>query len=229
LAGQNRSDPQAGRAQARRDLEVARKREGILEAAGRAFARGGYHATTMQDIAREAGYTPPSLYAYFESKEQIFLELSALLSREFVAVFEEPMPSQLAFRERLELLLHHLFEKADRYKEAVSVFLMARLSGEAMIGEGMAPAADRGTNFSSLQLFVTWLRQNAKRADLGGHRPEDMGVALAGLAHAYCIQWLVNGSSGSIAEQTSHVASLFLYGAMGDATRSPKTTRLRVR
>jgi AcrR family transcriptional regulator len=230
LAGQNRGEPQADRAQARRELEVARKREGILEAAGRAFARGGYHATTMQDIAREAGYTPPSLYAYFESKEQIFLELAALLSREFYAVFDEPMPVQLAFRQRLELLLHHLFEKADRYKDAVSVFLMARLSGEAMLGEGMAPASDRGTNFSSLQLFVTWLRKNAKRGDLGEHRPEEMGVALAGLAHAFCIQWLVSGSAASIAEQTSRVASLFLYGAMGaGAVRSPKPARLRAR
>jgi AcrR family transcriptional regulator len=229
LAGQNRSEPQAGRAKARRELEVARKREGILEAAGRAFARGGYHATTMQDIAREAGYTPPSLYAYFKSKEQIFLELAALLSREFFAVFEQPMPAQLAFRARLELLLHHLFDKADHYRDAVSVFLMARLSGEAMLGEGMAPTSDRGTHFSSVQLFVTWLRKNAKPGDLGGHRREDMGVALAGLAHAFCIQWLVNGAGASIAEQTSHVASLFLYGAMGGATHSPKTTGSRAR
>ena len=78
LAAQNRTEPQIDRARARRELELARKREGILMAAARAFARGGYHVTTMQDIAREAGYTPPSLYAYFTGKEQIFGELAAL-------------------------------------------------------------------------------------------------------------------------------------------------------
>jgi hypothetical protein len=46
---------------------------------------------------------------------------------------------------------------------------------------------------------------------------------------AFCIQWLVNGSDTSIAEQTSRVASMFLYGAMGGATPSPKTTRSRQR
>src|SRR5688572_33129542 len=114
-AVQNHPEPQVDRARARRELEVARKREGILMAAARAFARSGYHATTMQDIAREAGYTPPSLYAYFEGKEHIFGELAALLSREFIAVFEEPMPAAAAFPERLTLLLRRLFEKADSY------------------------------------------------------------------------------------------------------------------
>ena len=119
-------------------------------AAARAFARGGYHVTTMQDIAREAGYTPPSLYAYFKSKEQIFVELAVLLSREFLAVFDEPMPAGLEFRDRLELLLNRLFEKADRYRDAVTVFVVARLSGEALLTQGMTSESNHGADFSSV-------------------------------------------------------------------------------
>jgi AcrR family transcriptional regulator len=227
LAGQNRTEPRIDRAQARRTLEVARKREGILEAAARAFARGGYHVTTMQDIAREAGYTPPSLYAYFKSKEQIFVELASLLQREFVAVFDEPMPAGLAFRERLELLLRRLFEKADRYRDAVTVFVVARLSGEALLSQGMTPESNQGANFSSVDLLTNWLRKNAKRSDLGDHRPEEMGLALAGLAHAFCIQWLADGSSTSITTLISRVTSLVLYGAIGGAERTAKPSRSR--
>lgn len=224
LAGPKRSEPKIDRAQARRQLEVARKREGILEASARAFARGGYRATTMQDIAREAGYTPPSLYAYFESKEQIFVELAALLSREFLGVFDEVMPSQLTFRERIELLLRRLFEKADRHKEAVTVFLMARLSGEALVSQGMAPASGHDAKFSSLEAFVTWLRKNSKRGELGAHPAEELGVALAGLTQAFCIQWLADGASSPVAALASRVASIFLYGALGDVTSNAKTT-----
>jgi AcrR family transcriptional regulator len=230
LAGQKRSEPRVERAQARRKLEeVARKREGILHAAARAFARGGYHATTMQDIAREAGYTPPSLYAYFEGKERIFVELAALLSREFVAVFDEPLPDGLAFPERLELLLGRLFEKADSYRDAVTVFLVARLSGESSIDRGMTPESDQGAGFSSVQLLTKWLRKNAKRGELGEHRHDEMGVALAGLAHAFCIQWLASGAGASIASQAARVASLFLYGATGAATGPKKPPRTRQR
>lgn len=220
LAGQNRTEPQVDRAQARRSLEVARKRDGILSAAARAFARGGYHATTMQEIAREAGYTPPSLYVYFASKEQIFLELAALLQREFLAVFDEPTPAGLPFPERLEQLIRKLFEKADRYRDAVTVFLVARLSGGALLGQGMTTDSNQGPDFSSVGLLTTWIRQNAKRSDLGEHQAEEMGVALAGLTQAFCIQWLAEGSEAPIAAQASRVACLFLYGATGASKRA---------
>jgi AcrR family transcriptional regulator len=222
LAERNRSEPQAERVQARRELEVARKREGILHAAARAFARGGYHATTMQDIAREAGYTPPSLYAYFAGKEQIFTELAALLSREFVAVFDEPVRAGLSFPERLEVLLRQLFEKAERHRDAVTVFLVARLSGGTSFSQGMAPESNDSDDFSSVQLLTSWLRRNATRRELGEQEPEKMGVALAGLAHAFCIQWLAGGSSASTASLASEVASQFLYGAMGVGPGAPK-------
>ena len=196
-------------------------------AAARAFARGGYHATTMQDIAREAGYTPPSLYVYFTGKEQIFGELAALLSREFVAVFDEPVPAGLSLAERLEHLLRQLFAKSDRYRDAVTVFLVARLSGERLMTEGMTRGSSHGADFSSVQLLTTWLAKNAKQGELGEHPVEAMGVALAGLAHAFCIKWLADGSQTSNASVASCVVSQFLYGALGAAPRA-ETSRVRV-
>ena len=223
LAARNRAEPQVDRARARREVEVARKRESILMAAARAFARGGYHATTMQDIAREAGYTPPSLYAYFAGKEQIFGELASLLSREFIAVFDEPVPVGLSFPDRLEFLLSQLFERSERYRDAVTVFLVARLSGETLMTEGMT-----GADFSSVQLLTTWLRKNTRRGELGEHRPEEMGIALAGLAHAFCIQWLAEGSPTSSASLASRVVSQFLHGALGTAA-APRAKASRSR
>jgi AcrR family transcriptional regulator len=226
LAGQNQADPAPlDRAEERRKLEIARKREGILDAAARAFARGGYHATTMQDIAREAGYTPPSLYAYFEGKEQIFVELAGLLSREFMAAFNDPMPAEAGLAERLELLLTQLFATAERHRDAVTVFMLARLSGEAMLSQGMTPDSDHGPNFSSVHLLTSWLRKNAKRSELGDHRLEDLGVSLAGLTHAFCVQWLAADPDASVEQQTSRIISIFLYGAVGPArgAKAPKS------
>jgi AcrR family transcriptional regulator len=214
------------RSQERRQLEAARKREGILEAAARAFARGGYHATTMQDIAREAGYTPPSLYAYFDSKEQIFWELAALLSREFTALFEQPLPAKLSLRERLELLLRELYEMSDRYRNAVTVFHIAGASGEAMIRRDAATRS-KLPDFSSVNLFVVWLRKNAKRSELGRRKPEELGLALAGMVTAFCTQWLSAGSKTDSATEAARVTSLFLFGALGDDTRSAKPARTR--
>ena len=49
----------------------------ILAAAERAFLQKGFHATSMQDVAAEAGMSPGNLYRYFPSKEAIVAGLCA--------------------------------------------------------------------------------------------------------------------------------------------------------
>ncbi len=51
------------------------RRPQILDAAERCFALNGFHKTTMQDIAREAGMVPGNLYRYFPSKNAIIAGL----------------------------------------------------------------------------------------------------------------------------------------------------------
>jgi len=48
-----------------------RRREEILHAALRAFRKGGYHRTTLDDIARRLGVRKTALYHYFPDKEAI--------------------------------------------------------------------------------------------------------------------------------------------------------------
>lgn len=52
------------------DTQRAR-REHILDAAERCFARAGFHRCTMHDICKEAGISPGALYVYFSSKEAL--------------------------------------------------------------------------------------------------------------------------------------------------------------
>jgi AcrR family transcriptional regulator len=56
------------------DVKEAR-RSHILAAAQRCFARSGYHMTTVDDIAAEAGVSKGAPYVYFEGKESLFREL----------------------------------------------------------------------------------------------------------------------------------------------------------
>jgi TetR/AcrR family transcriptional regulator, transcriptional repressor of aconitase len=53
---------------------VARRGQ-IIAAALACFARAGYHATTMADIAEQAGVSKGTPYLYFDSKEALFLAL----------------------------------------------------------------------------------------------------------------------------------------------------------
>lgn len=52
--------------------ENPEKRRQILDGARRVFSQLGFDATSVSDIAREAGVSKGTLYVYFENKEQLF-------------------------------------------------------------------------------------------------------------------------------------------------------------
>lgn len=70
-------------------LPRAERREAILEAAARAFARSGYAGTSMEDLAAAAGVTKLILYRHFDSKEELYRavlqRVSDRLAEEFLA------------------------------------------------------------------------------------------------------------------------------------------------
>lgn len=47
----------------------------ILEAAVKVFSETGFSGTTMDAIAAQSGLSKPTLYQYFESKEQLFAQM----------------------------------------------------------------------------------------------------------------------------------------------------------
>jgi len=55
-----------------RRLRRAERREQILGAATRAFARAGFATTSLDDVAAEAGITRVILYRHFESKADLY-------------------------------------------------------------------------------------------------------------------------------------------------------------
>jgi AcrR family transcriptional regulator len=60
--------------QTRQELQASNRRE-LLRAAGRRFLRDGFVATSLSDIAEEAGVTKGAVYSNFASKEDLFLAL----------------------------------------------------------------------------------------------------------------------------------------------------------
>ncbi len=56
----------------------------ILEVAGQVFARSGYHSAPMDEIADRAGVSKPMLYAYFGSKEGLYIAYVNQTGRELL-------------------------------------------------------------------------------------------------------------------------------------------------
>jgi AcrR family transcriptional regulator len=74
-------------------------RQAILDAAIVRFGREGYRATSVADIARDAGVGGTVAYAYFDDKEALFL---AALDEDAAAVIEEGLTSAFGNPDLLE-------------------------------------------------------------------------------------------------------------------------------
>jgi AcrR family transcriptional regulator len=66
----------------RRRLTAEERRSGILDAALTAFSKKGYHATSLDDIAGEAGVSKALIYEHFASKQELHADLIARNARE---------------------------------------------------------------------------------------------------------------------------------------------------
>ena len=77
----------------------AQTRQAILDAAIVRFGREGYRATSVADIARDAGVGGTVAYAYFDDKEALFL---AALDEDAAAVIEEGLTSAFGNPDLLE-------------------------------------------------------------------------------------------------------------------------------
>ena len=202
----------------RRERTMAHARLDILEAATRAFARTGLHGTTMQEIAREAGYTAASLYTYFKSRQEIVDAMSNHLTDEYVRVFGQPLPSGLDFRQRFELMLHRQLELVDKRRSTFLAFV-----GEEASGDGFGPEGHRASfhnNFERrIDSLAEWLRRNAKSDDLGGNDPQTVARLLFGMAFGLLHQMRDDVQHGSFVDYAPILTEFFFHGV----SSKPKT------
>jgi AcrR family transcriptional regulator len=68
------------------------RREEIVEIALRHFAEGGYHGTSTEAIAREAGISQPYLFRLFRTKRELFLACVERCYAKVAAAFADARP-----------------------------------------------------------------------------------------------------------------------------------------
>ena len=105
--------------QAERTEATKRK---LLAAAKRIFARDGFEAARLEDIAAGAGYTRGAFYANFESKEDIFFALLEEWVRERIESVTAALRQHKNPLEKLAALRKHYAELAkDRRLVLISL------------------------------------------------------------------------------------------------------------
>ncbi len=98
-------------------------RDAIIRAGARLLARHGYRKVTMEDIAREAGISRPTLYQYFPNKEEIALScidsVYTLVDFRMAHIAAGTQPAAKKIVQMLEARVLVLFDAVHEYREGL--------------------------------------------------------------------------------------------------------------
>jgi AcrR family transcriptional regulator len=184
-----------------RRLPRAQRREQILVAATEAFARNGFAATSLDDIAAQAGVTRVLLYRHFDSKTDLYQAVLDRMCARLEAHVEEPvggftdasidglLAAAVESPSGFRLLFQHALREVE-FKERIERFraditAAAYLQIAAVVpDEAHARWAAQLAPVVAIEAIIAWLdagRPDPARA-AGRVRQAVMGVLAAAVA-----------------------------------------------
>jgi TetR/AcrR family transcriptional regulator, fatty acid metabolism regulator protein len=157
----------------------------LFQAASRLFAGQGYAGTKISDIVAEAGVSQPTFYAYFESKEALFVELVATFReglRHLVTILQLPESASVAEQEE------HL------RRTHIAIFEYLALN-PVMTRIGLLQAPDGAEVYRGLAAILATTFQHSQqlglvRAELDA---DLIAESIVGMVHQLTVRYLLTG------------------------------------
>jgi AcrR family transcriptional regulator len=106
------------------------RREQLLLVARKIFAERGFQATTMDDIAKEAGFTKPILYQYFESKIELYREIVNQTAAKLLTTLRDAVDAVDTPRAKIEVAFRVYFEMVVEETDAFRILFIHSHEGE---------------------------------------------------------------------------------------------------
>lgn len=205
-----------------RHLPDVDRRRHVIAAAADLLLHRGYHATTMDDIARAAGMSKKTVYQVFSSKAELF---EGLLS-DWFAPFAAPIDDD--DRPPREVLTEALVRLAHVALSERQVLLMRLLIAETSCSEEMTQALDRQCIGRGRGALEQWL---AARAACGALAVEDPREAANMLFYSAVGDFLMRlllwkrepPTPQEIEHRIAYTVAAFFRHAGGSRTREPAT------
>jgi AcrR family transcriptional regulator len=204
-----------------REEKKARTRSALLDAAARVFPRNGYHRTSVDEVAAEAGYSKGAVYSNFGSKEDLFL-----------ALFSEYVGKNLALADELISTDRPLDEQARESARLYATAADERREWRILLMEFWVAATRDSDLRRKLAAHYAGLREDLakvlkRRADDLGLRmrfPERVAAAALALNEGYMIQHIVDPDE--ITRETyGDLLSLFFRALSALSAREDGDTR----
>ncbi len=170
----------------RRRLTAAARREVILGAAAVLFAERGYRGSSIEEIARGSGVTPPVVYEHFDSKRDLYRELLERHFAELREVWREHFVGEDPPAERVARSFDAWFAYVEVHPFAGRVLF--RYSTDPEIAAIHAEVAARSRE-AILPLFAAEPGAGNVAGSIDGEGIEMVWVVLRGVLQGLAVWW----------------------------------------
>ena len=165
------------------EVAIERRRQ-ILDAAVRVFAREGFHATRVSDIADEAGVAYGLVYHYFPSKENVLDELFVERWSLLLEAIREADAADLPPREKLGSVAGFIIDSYRYDPDLMKVIIVEVTRAANSFGQTHLDQID-----SAYRLIANIVAEGQERGDF---RPE-VDPYFASMAFYGVIEQLLTG------------------------------------
>jgi AcrR family transcriptional regulator len=149
-----------------------RREQMLLDVAGQAFASAGYESASMDEIAEGAGVSKPMLYAYFGSKEGLYLAYIRRAGRELLERLVGAAPRDHHPSARLRARIIEFLSFVEEHRDGWRV-LFGEVGSSRPFADNVAETRER---------IAQAIRRMLEES--GSARPGRSGRGLDAIAHA---------------------------------------------
>jgi AcrR family transcriptional regulator len=193
--------------------DAAITRERLLEAALLIFQAKGYSATTLDDIARQAGITRGAIQWHFGGKAELFNTLVRECYQKANEKFQDVYKQGGTPLQRLRQILVRWLSYPENDVEFRTMLELVMLKTEASpeLAEGMQEKIEG--NRSSVRFFAQLIEQGISAGEIRPEvHPEVAARGVLGIINGMTTLWLLDPTSFSLKDSAEETIDLFLKG-----------------
>jgi TetR/AcrR family fatty acid metabolism transcriptional regulator len=200
---------------------TAEKRQRILEAAVKVFARKGYFAARVSDVARQARVADGTIYLYFKGKEDILVSLFDEVMAEHIARGREELATVEGVADRLLVIARHHLRLLGGTRDLAVVFQVELRQSTKFMERFTA---------GWLQDYLAIISEVIEQGQAEGSIRPELSRKLAtkaffGALDEMVTSWVLSPKDYDLVRQAGAVVDLFLRGSAADSRRVQERRR----
>jgi TetR/AcrR family fatty acid metabolism transcriptional regulator len=193
------------------------KRQRILQAAVKVFARKGYFASRVSEIARRAEVADGTIYLYFRGKEDILVSLFDEVMSEHVERAREEMQAVEGASARLRVLAEHHLRVLGADRDLAVVFQVELRQSTKFMERFTASWLAR-----YFDLVGSVIEQGQREGTLRADLPRKLVTkAFFGTLDELVTSWVIGRKDYDLALLAAPAVDLLLRGASEKGTAAP--------